>query len=125
MEKRDYRKEIFMNRLFVYGTLKQGQNRHYLLKDVEFEIAFLMGYEKQDPPSLGYPFIIRKEGKRVEGEVYLNISDSILQKIDIIEGEGDLYHRILVKVKTLKGEELNAFVYYPSQSLQDSFKSCY
>ena len=106
----------------MYGTLQHGQSRNYILKGLSFKIAILKDYEKREPPSLGFPFIIRKEGENVKGEVYLEIPDAILEKIDIIEGEGDLYDRIIVKVISLTGESLNAFVYYPSKKLQDSFK---
>jgi len=109
-----------INNLFVYGTLMQGQSRNRILKGLTFERAFLNGYEKQKPPSLGFPLIIQKEGSIVEGEIYFNIPDSLLEKIDIIEGEGDLYHRIIVKVVTIKGEQIESFVYYPSNTLQES-----
>jgi len=112
-----------INNLFVYGTLMQGQSRNYVLKGLTFETAILKGYEKQEPTSLGFPLIIRKEDSIVEGEIYFNIPDSLLKKIDIIEGEGDLYHRIIVKVVNVKGEHIESFVYYPSNTLQESLSS--
>ncbi|MFX1277531.1 MAG: gamma-glutamylcyclotransferase family protein [Promethearchaeota archaeon] len=112
-----------MNNLFVYGTLQHGQSRNHILKGLAFEIATLKDHEKLEPPSLGFPFIIHKEGASVEGEVYFNVPNSLLEQIDIIEAEGELYHRIIIKVLTSKREELEAFVYYPSKKLLDSFKS--
>lgn len=106
----------------MYGTLQHGQSRNHILKGLSYERATLKDYEKREPPSLSYPYIVRIEGENVEGEVYLDVPDSLLERIDIIEGEGDLYHRIVINVITTNGEKLDAFVYYPSERLQDSFK---
>lgn len=109
-----------MNNLFVYGTLMKGQCRNYILKGLTFEPAVLNGYEKQEPPSLGFPLIIQKNGAVVKGEIYFDIPNSLFREIDIIEGEGELYHRIIVNVVTMRGKEIETFVYYPSNSLQES-----
>ncbi|TFG23269.1 MAG: gamma-glutamylcyclotransferase [Promethearchaeota archaeon] len=110
-----------MNNLFVYGTLQHGQSRNSILKDLSYEKAILPDYKKVEPPTLGFPFIIREEGSIVEGEVYFEVPDSLLERIDVIENEGDLYHRLLVKVKTVKEKELEAYIYYPSEDLIKSY----
>ncbi|MFX1278783.1 MAG: gamma-glutamylcyclotransferase family protein [Promethearchaeota archaeon] len=116
MEKNDK-----LNRLFVYGTLQHGQSRNYILRGLEFEKAVLLNYRKVNPPSLGFPIIIRKEGSNVNGEIYYNLPPSLINHIDNIEGEGELYHRIKVTVKLENGKEVDAFTYYPSAILIKKF----
>jgi gamma-glutamylcyclotransferase (GGCT)/AIG2-like uncharacterized protein YtfP len=105
------------DRLFVYGTLQHGQSRNYILNGLKFEDAILVNHRKVVPPSLGFPFIINDKGSMVSGEIYYGTSPSLLSRIDKIEGEGELYHRILVKVKLSSGKYIEAFTYYPSEIL--------
>ncbi|MFX0043984.1 MAG: gamma-glutamylcyclotransferase family protein [Candidatus Hodarchaeota archaeon] len=117
------KKEELINcdRLFVYGTLQHGQSRHYILQHLKFEKAILPKYRKVSPPSLGFPFIIRDENSHVIGEIYYGLDNKLFQALDLIEGEGSLYHRILVTVKSLKGQEIESFVYYPNKKLINSY----
>ncbi len=108
------------DRLFVYGTLQHGQSRNYILKELTFQKAILSGYRKISLSHLGFPIIIQDKKSKVKGEVYFGLDNSLFQEIDIIEGEGSFYHRLLVNVETSEGESLLAFVYCPSQSLIDS-----
>ncbi|MFX1392639.1 MAG: gamma-glutamylcyclotransferase family protein [Promethearchaeota archaeon] len=117
MEHKNKKYDRNVNNLFVYGTLQQGQSRNYILKGLSYEKAILSDYKKVEPPSLGFPFIIREKEAIVEGEVYFKVPESLLEKIDTIENEGVLYHRLIVKVKTDKEEKVEAFVYYPSEDL--------
>ncbi|MFX1239205.1 MAG: gamma-glutamylcyclotransferase family protein [Promethearchaeota archaeon] len=109
-----------MNNLFVYGTLQQGQSRSSILKGLSYEKASILGFVRVQPPSLGFPFILEKKGSIVNGEVYFNLPDSLIAQIDLIEAEGELYHRIMVDVKAASGAQLSAFVYYPSDKLISS-----
>ncbi len=109
------------NNLFVYGTLQHGQSRNYILKGLTFQKASLSGYRKISFSHLGFPIIIQDKESKVKGEVYFGLDNSLFQEIDIIEGEGSLYHRLLVNVETLEGESLLAFVYCPSPSLINSY----
>jgi len=108
------------DRLFVYGTLQHRQSRNYILKELTFQKAILSGYRKISLSHLGFPIIIPDKKSKVKGEVYFGLDNSLFQEIDVIEGEGSLYHRFLVNVETLEGESLLAYVYCPSQSLIDS-----
>jgi gamma-glutamylcyclotransferase (GGCT)/AIG2-like uncharacterized protein YtfP len=105
------------NRLFVYGTLQHGQNRNYVLKGLKFEKAILPNFKKLEPPSLGFPFIIKDNKSSVKGEVYYGVSRSLINHLDMIEGEGRLYHRIVVRIKIKNGNEIDAYTYYPSEIL--------
>ena len=106
------------DRLFTYGTLQSGYSRNYLLQGLEFKEAVLLGYRKISPPELGFPFIIQDQESTVSGEIYFRLTQAHWIQIDLIEGEGSLYHRILVEVKTIpEGLEYQTFTYYPSIGL--------
>jgi len=114
---KDYYKKHKCDKLFVYGTLQHGQSRNYILSGSKYEKATLLNYRKVVPPSLGFPFIIKEDNSNVKGEIYYNVGQSIINQIDMIEGEGELYNRILVKVKLDDGGETEAYTYYPSEML--------
>ena len=120
MKDKEYKK-VKYDKLFVYGTLQHGQSRHYILQHLKFEKAVLPKYRKVSPPSLGFPFIIREEHSQVNGEIYYGLDDELFQSLDLIEGEGSLYHRILVKLKPQNGQEMECFVYYPDKRLINSY----
>jgi len=122
MKKMEKKEEIInCDSLFVYGTLQHGQSRNYVLQHLKFEKAILPKYRKVSPPSLGFPFIIRDETSHVNGEIYYGLDNKLFQALDLIEGKGSLYHRILVTVKSLKGQEIESFVYYPDKKLINSY----
>lgn len=105
------------DKLFVYGTLQHGQSRNYILRGLKFEKAALLNYKKLEPPSLGFPFIIKAENSNVKGEVYYGVRQFLINQIDMIEGEGNLYHRIIIKIYLEDGREIEAYTYYPSKML--------
>ncbi|MFX1592837.1 MAG: gamma-glutamylcyclotransferase family protein [Promethearchaeota archaeon] len=105
------------DKIFVYGTLQHGQSRNYILRGLKYEKAILLNYRKVEPVSLGFPFIIKDDGSSVTGEVYYGVGKSLINQIDMIEGEGKLYYRILVNVKLEDGREIKAYTYYPSEIL--------
>ena len=110
------------DRLFTYGTLQSGKSRNYLLEGLIFEKAFLSGYRKVAPPELGFPFITQDKESNVTGEIYFQLTQVHWSQIDFIEGEGSLYHRILVRVEIIpKGRNLIAYTYYPSGDLIDRY----
>jgi gamma-glutamylcyclotransferase (GGCT)/AIG2-like uncharacterized protein YtfP len=114
-------KDTKIDKLFVYGTLQYGQSRNYILRGLEFEKATLFNYRKVIPPSLGFPFIIREKSSIVKGEIYYGLAPILINQIDIIEGEGELYHRIKVKVVLENGKEVVSYTYYPSEILIKKF----
>ncbi|MHA2225324.1 MAG: gamma-glutamylcyclotransferase family protein [Candidatus Hodarchaeales archaeon] len=112
------------DRLFVYGTLQSGYSRNYLLEGLTFEKAVLLRHRKATPPNLGFPFIVLDKNSEVEGEIYYGLTQSHWEQIDLVEGEGSLYHRIIVEVETfskLERRKISTFVYFPSESLIKRF----
>ncbi|MFX1567782.1 MAG: gamma-glutamylcyclotransferase [Promethearchaeota archaeon] len=110
-------KQPNLDKVFVYGTLQSGHSRNYILSGLKFEKATLMSFRKVEPPDLGFPFIVRDINSEVPGEIYYKVSNSLISQLDLIEGEGKLYHRVIVKVLLDSGKELKAFTYYPSEIL--------
>jgi gamma-glutamylcyclotransferase (GGCT)/AIG2-like uncharacterized protein YtfP len=116
MKKGDQNSEKCDN-IFVYGTLQHGQSRNEVLQHLKYEKAILLNHRKISPPNLGFPFIIYDKNSHVNGEVYYGLNADLFQSLDLIEGEGSLYNRILVEVITEKGEKLQVYTYYPSKKL--------
>jgi gamma-glutamylcyclotransferase (GGCT)/AIG2-like uncharacterized protein YtfP len=111
------------DRLFTYGTLRSGYSRNYLLQGLEFKKAILSGYRKVAPLELGFPFIVKDQKSSVTGELYFQLTQAHWTQIDLIEGEGSLYHRSLVEVKTIpEGMKFSAFTYYPSRGLIEQYR---
>jgi gamma-glutamylcyclotransferase (GGCT)/AIG2-like uncharacterized protein YtfP len=84
-------------RVFVYGTLKQGGANHSVLQGARLEgPALLEGWRLYD---LGpYPCVVEGPGT-VSAEAY-QISQSILPRLDALEGYPSLYNRRLVRDQT-------------------------
>ena len=101
------------NYVFTYGTLMKGERSHYYLNDVDYVCdATINGFRMFDLKS--YPGIEHGDGI-VVGELYL-VDDKTLASIDRLEGEGYLYIRKQVTVKTIN-KEYEAYVYVYNQEV--------
>jgi gamma-glutamylcyclotransferase (GGCT)/AIG2-like uncharacterized protein YtfP len=109
--------------LFVYGTLMSGKSRNHVLEGLSYEKATLKGFKKVEPPSLGFPFIVRVSSYESEvlGEIYYQLTKEHWKIIDMIEGEGYLYQRIQVTIETLSQNNVKCSTYYPKKDLLTSF----
>ena len=115
-------KKETLDNIFVYGTLQHGQSRNYVLRGLNYEKATLCNYRKIEPENLDFPFILKDEGSEVKGEIYSGVSKELLESLDRIEGEGFLYHRILIEVETVQGKKVQAFTYYPDKKLIKNYQ---
>lgn len=96
--------------LFVYGTLTDDRFvRELTGKRFAREPAVLDGYQRIKPDR-GYPYIVVRPGASVEGWLLRGLDRASLARIDEYEGEGDLYRRAEVVVRTAGGER-RCFVY--------------
>jgi gamma-glutamylcyclotransferase (GGCT)/AIG2-like uncharacterized protein YtfP len=79
-----------MDAMFVYGTLKRGQDNHHWLRGARFQgRRRLVGGRLHD---LGpYPMAVRGTGV-IHGEVYA-VSDDDLERLDGLEDVPSLYQR--------------------------------
>jgi gamma-glutamylcyclotransferase (GGCT)/AIG2-like uncharacterized protein YtfP len=94
--------------LFVYGTLKRGGSRHWILQDFPFlGRAKVKGFVLYD---LGpYPAMTVGDGV-VYGEVY-EVSEEVIKALDFVEGAPYLYRRELIEVVFENGFSLKAWTY--------------
>lgn len=95
-------------KIAVYGTLKKGESNHILLGDSELlgTGRTLPGYYMLD---LGhYPAII-PGNHRIKVEVY-EVSESVLARLDRLEGHPSYYKRLEVPIE-LGEEEVLAEIY--------------
>ena len=109
-------------RVFVYGTLMNGESNHHFLENATFiGASSIDGYELYN---VGwYPAIIMGDGE-IPGELY-QVPKGDMDSIDMLEGEGDLYIR---KCEMASDGSL-AYVYeyaYDTSDLDkiDSWKDC-
>ncbi|QER41617.1 gamma-glutamylcyclotransferase [Thermodesulfobacterium sp. TA1] len=97
-----------MPKVFVYGTLRKGESRSFLLTDCKF-----LGYAKAKGFLLynvsSFPGMVPGEGE-VIGEVY-EIPESLLEKLDKVEDVPNLFRRELIEVVLEDGIGILAYVY--------------
>uniref|UniRef100_A0A1A9VJ23 Gamma-glutamylcyclotransferase family protein n=1 Tax=Glossina austeni TaxID=7395 RepID=A0A1A9VJ23_GLOAU len=88
-------------KIFVYGTLKNGEFNHSLLTNANNGFARYLGEGKmveRYPLIIGtrfnIPFLLDKcgRGQNVKGEVY-EVDKEMLKKLDELEGYPDYYDR--------------------------------
>jgi gamma-glutamylcyclotransferase (GGCT)/AIG2-like uncharacterized protein YtfP len=103
------------NYLFVYGTLKRGGSRHWILQDFPFlGRAKAKGFALYD---LGpYPAMVCGDGV-VYGEVY-EVPEEAIQALDWVEGVPVLYRRELIEVVFEDGLSLKACAYIYNGSVK-------
>lgn len=96
-----------MTRVFVYGTLKEGQPNYYRMMDSTHGTAkFLARARTVDPYPLviatknNIPFMLNTPGKgeRIRGEIY-EVDDKMLKFLDEFESCPEMYQRTLVKLE--------------------------
>jgi gamma-glutamylcyclotransferase (GGCT)/AIG2-like uncharacterized protein YtfP len=105
--------------VFVYGTLMRGNSNYYhYLADCEFiGEADLKDYSLFN---LGwYPGIKREKNSIVKGEVF-KIDQQIKSRLDILEGEGDLYLVNKVDVAINNIGKCAALVYVYNNEVDES-----
>lgn len=98
-------------KVFVYGTLKQGQPNHNLLTDASNGVATFIstGTTTQKFPLLihtryNVPFLLKKPGTGhfIHGEIY-EIDEHMLTRLDALERYPDMYHREIQDIQTDNG----------------------
>jgi len=101
--------------LFVYGTLKRGGSRHWIIENLPFlGRAKAKGFVLYD---LGpYPAMVPGAGL-VYGEVY-EVFEEALQALDWVEGVPVLYRRELIDVVFEDGFSLKAWAYIYNGSVK-------
>ena len=97
--------------IFVYGTLKKGLGNHRVL-----EGATYLGTASTEPTFTllhlgGFPGIIRGGETAVQGELYLVTSQTMMDRLDRLEGHPTFYERQPITVQPSDGPPITVEAY--------------
>lgn len=100
--------------IFVYGTLRKEQNNHGYLADSRY-LGKGKTVEKFALFASTIPFVEKNNSvSQIIGEAYV-VNDTVLRRIDSLEGHPNCYKRELVYIQLDSGEIIQAWIYfYPS-----------
>ena len=107
-DKKDDKKKEKTYKVFVYGTLKEGESNHEFLSTAKFlgKAETVAKYAMVN--GIGFPFLLgyNKDGKYVKGEVY-EVDEDTKEMLDILEGVPTLYveRKIFAEVKDANNPE--------------------
>ena len=102
------------NKLFVYGTLKEGFPLNHCMDGAKYLGPAITKKAKfaLDTANEMYPGIIL--GKyRIKGDLY-EINEDILERLDVVEGVPELFERATIRIKDHKDP---VYVYIASDRL--------
>lgn len=107
-----------MHRVYVYGSLKQGLGNHPVVeKSLRHPDTCIPGNFRMISLG-GFPGVLESEAHRhcnIVVEAY-SVSDQTLENLDLLESEGDFYHR-----KTFKDKDgIEGFMYILDQKYEES-----
>jgi gamma-glutamylaminecyclotransferase len=100
-----------MTKVFVYGTLKRGQDNHknYLARSAFVGEADTASRYRMI--STNFPVILEDgDGKPVRGEIY-DVDDRTLAALDRLEGNGHMYLRRLIDASLIRGGPVQCWIY--------------
>ena len=106
-----------VNNIFVYGTLREGERNHWLLKDTNFKGTYETEPEYELRNFGPFPGMMPWGDTSVQGEVY-EVSDDLLEDLDYHEGHPSFYNRTKIKLKDYSGE-IQAYVISDHPRYQD------
>ena len=103
-------------KVFVYGTLKQGFHNHGCLEGATYLHPAILGVAHRMFDTGGFPVLLpateNKAGYFPTGEVYElpegKTGELILARLDRLEGEGSMYHR--VTAMTMDQEKVSYYI---------------
>ncbi|UCG03962.1 MAG: gamma-glutamylcyclotransferase [Candidatus Heimdallarchaeota archaeon] len=107
-----------MVNLFIYGSFMKGHVNHKHLKGYSFEKAILPCYRRSWPRSKDTAILIKDIKSSVKGELYWNVTNQDLKRIDRLHGTPHYYKHNFVEVVLLKNKEpVSALIYAPTQDI--------
>ncbi len=102
------------NKVFVYGTLKEGFYNHGRLKDSEklYDAETIKTWAMIGR-KMSYPYLITEdaEGSFIQGEVY-EVDASVVRSLDALEGYPHHYNKKLIEVHNENYEMEKVWAYY-------------
>ncbi len=86
------------NYVFIYGSLKRGyHNAHWMTHATYINDAVTSKAEYEMHATSGmFPLVVPGD-KKIAGELYA-VDDSVLKALDLLEGNGDIYTRVQIKL---------------------------
>lgn len=98
------------NKVFVYGTLKDGGSNNYFMKRGAKYVGDAETCSKFPMIIKGLPYVINRqgEGNTIKGEYYM-VDDSTLERLDGLEGHPSFYKRVKqnIRVKINTGNSVH------------------
>lgn len=113
------------NRIFIYGTLKQGHYFHNQFLGEDKSVFYGPATTTNEFVLYidGLPHMVREKSETgVKGELY-EIDDDVLRSIDELEGHPTVYHRELVEVFSKSGERVLAWAYLRNSNFKGKINS--
>lgn len=98
-----------MHKVFVYGTLKQGNYNHYLLRGAKKYTDTAIAPKINLHAGPFYPFAIRGQGQTI-GELY-EVNAATLRKLDELEDHPNDYHREITRIILANNQIVMAWIY--------------
>ncbi|MHA2243999.1 MAG: gamma-glutamylcyclotransferase family protein [Candidatus Hodarchaeales archaeon] len=113
-----------MVNLFIYGSFMKGYMNHKYLKGYSSDNAILRGYRRSWPRSKDTAILIKDIKSSIKGELYRNITDKDLRRIDRIHGTPHYYKHKNVEVILLESNKpVSAIIYAPTDDLIEQWLS--
>jgi gamma-glutamylaminecyclotransferase len=101
-------------KLFIYGTVRKGFHNHHYLEGARY-IGRARTKAKYSLYANTLPYLVKDPVCQVKGELY-EVDNTILTRMDILEGEPECYIRLLDTVildhPTGNGKEHPAYIYF-------------
>lgn len=108
-----------LNMVFVYGTLRQHEANHYLLRNARCVSRQCWTYGILYDTGYGYPAMLTDKRNRVYGELY-EVNAQQLERLDVFEGyEGkgkDNLYELTTQVVHTDFDKIKSYVYVYSSS---------
>lgn len=113
-----------MLNLFIYGSFMKGYVNHKYLKGYSSDKAILHGYKRIWFRSKNAAILVKDIINSVKGELYWNINDKDLKRIDRLHGIPHYYTHKQVEVILLENKKpVSAMMYTPTDYLLEQYMS--
>jgi gamma-glutamylaminecyclotransferase len=101
------------NLVAVYGTLKKGNSNYYRYLTDSRHVGSGKTEDKYPMLVEGIPYLIEQKGVGHNVKVDLfKVSDTVLAKLDQLEGHPNWYCRKKIPIVTARGNVVNAWIYF-------------
>ncbi|MFX1283195.1 MAG: gamma-glutamylcyclotransferase family protein [Promethearchaeota archaeon] len=107
-----------MVNLFIYGSFMRGHINHKYLKGYSCCKAILRGYRRSWPRAKDTAILVKNNVSSITGELYWNITNKDLEKIDHLHGTPHNYTHKNVEVILLENKKpVSAIIYAPTDDI--------